>query len=251
MNYDEPLWRCPYCVHMQNMSQPPQPGNPNPPYMRQPQQPPYPQTAGPMTQPGMPMQPGMGMQPGNGQMNPPIMGPGPQIPPYMSPSGMPYRAGNADRMSEGNALGDSWLGTPGGQPVPYYQMYGYPAAYYDEQENEKDMQRMKEMYPDVARKILQHVEEECDKMEYDGSMMFDERPDRVMLLKITNDIYDKVKDEFDLPEEEDKDDVLAMNKETRRRYPPKKNWLGDMIEVLLFQEMHRRRCRHRNCRRWY
>lgn len=135
--------------------------------------------------------------------------------------------------------------------VPYYQMYGYPIAFAEEQENEKDMQRLKEMYPDVAKQILVHVEEECDKMEYEGSVMFDERPDRVMLFQIRNGIYDKVKDYYELPEDDDKDEVFAMNHQTRKRYPPRKNWLGDMIDIMLFQEMYRRRCRHRNCRKWY
>ena len=49
----------------------------------------------------------------------------------------------------------------------------------------------------------------------------------------------------------DQASMMAMQQETRRRYPPRKNWLGDMIEVLLYQEMFRRRCRRRNCRRRY
>lgn len=136
------------------------------------------------------------------------------------------------------------------QPMPYYQMYGYPSVFQDEQEHERDMERLKEMYPDMAKKILRHVEEECDKMEYEGSMMFDEHPDRVMLMKITNDIYDKVKDEMEMGQPQ-QEEVTSMNKGERRPVPPKNRWLGDLVEVLLFQEMHRRRCRHRNCRRWY
>lgn len=179
-------------------------------------------------QPGYgPWMPGNGMQPDYrpgmpGQQMP--MGPGPAIPPF----------------SETEQT-----------PMPYYQAYGYPVAFMEEQENERDMQRLKEMYPEVARDILKFVEDECDKMEYEGSMMFDEQPDRVMLSRIRDGIYDKVKDNHELTETDDKDEVFVMNQETRRRYPPNKNWLNDLIEVLLFQEMYRRRCRHRNCRRWY
>ena len=155
--------------------------------------------------------------------------------------------------SNGNTLPPQRM--PAAQPaangeMPYYQMPGYPQALWQEIESDKDMQKLKEMYPDAAKEILPYIEEECDKMEYEGSVMFDEYPDRVMMGKIRNTIYDKVKDKYELPEDGDKDEVLAMNRETRRRYPPRKNWLGDMIDVLLFQEMHRRRCRHRNCRGW-
>ncbi len=140
---------------------------------------------------------------------------------------------------------------PGMAPIPYYRMYGYPISFMEEHENERDMERLKEMYPQVAKEILKRVEEECDKMEYEGSLMFDERPDQIMTGQIRNRIYDQVKEQYPVPEESDRDEVFAMNKETRKRYPPKKNWLSDMIEVLLYQEMYRRRCRHRNCRRWY
>lgn len=114
------------------------------------------------------------------------------------------------------------------------------------------MRRISQMYPDVARSIMEYVEDECDKMEYEGSIMFDEMPDRVMFLRLCDGIYNKLKDNFENVEEiEDKDELFAMNKQTRRRYPPRQNWLGDMIQVIMLQEMYRRRCRHRNCRRWY
>lgn len=238
MRYQDSFWKCPYCVQMQNLSGQNQGGEM--PYM---------------------MQPGMT---GPSPQNPPCMGPsqgspwqepmpGGSIPGgSMSPGTMPGSFLPGGPMPSGTVPGSILPGNsmPGG-PMPYYQMYGYPETYRQEQENERDMQRLKEMYPDVAKKVLQYVEEECDKMEYEGSIMFDEQPDRVMLMKITNDIYDKVKDEFELPEDSDKEEVMTMNGETRRRYPPRKNWLGDMVEVLLFQEMFRRRCRHRNCRNWF
>lgn len=135
--------------------------------------------------------------------------------------------------------------------LPFYQAYGYPQAFEQEQENERDMERLKEMYPGMAKEIMGYVEEECDKMEYEGSVMFDERPDQVMLSRIRDSIYDRIKGNYDVAELEDKDEVFVMNRETRRRYPPRKNWLSDFVEVMLFNEMYRRRCRHRNCRRWY
>ena len=134
--------------------------------------------------------------------------------------------------------------------LPYYMTYPMPFLYEEDRSMRRDLDYMKSIYPMAAKRLIPYVEEECDKMEYEGSVMFDEYPDRVMMGKIRNTIYDKVKDKYELPEDGDKDEVLAMNRETRRRYPPRKNWLGDMIDVLLFQEMHRRRCRHRNCRGW-
>lgn len=181
-----------------------------------------------MPQGGM-MMPGWGMP--RESMMPPMQG---MYPPYgMNPwMGMPQ----SDMM-------------PGTYPM--YGMPGYPSVYLDEMENERDMQKLKELYPEMAKDIMTEVEEECDKMEYDGSMMFDEYPDRVMLGRVKAAIYDRVKDKYPVDESDDRDEAMAMQQEMRRRYPPRKNWLGDLIEVMLYQEMYRRRCRRRNCRRRY
>ena len=90
--------------------------------------------------------------------------------------------------------------------------------------NQKDLDRMKEMYPMEIRKVQELVEEECDKMEYEGSLMFDEYPDRLMLRQICKRIRDKA--------------GLGENREDM-----------DAPEILLFHEMFYRRCRYRRCRR--
>ena len=62
--------------------------------------------------------------------------------------------------------------------MPFYMSYPMQNLYLTEMEYEKDMERMKELYPKEVTCILEAVEEECDKMEYEGSLMFDEYPDR-------------------------------------------------------------------------
>lgn len=118
------------------------------------------------------------------------------------------------------------------------------------EENERDWRKLKEQYPDMARIILEEVENVCDSMEYEGSAMFDTIPDKVRVRRLTEEIYEKVKDRYPVEESPDADDMFAMNQEGRRRYPPGQNWLSDFIQVLLYQEMFHRRCRHRGCRRW-
>lgn len=140
---------------------------------------------------------------------------------------------------------------PQQEMMPYNPEEGFSACYEDEMENDRDMQRLLNLYPEIARELMPFVEAECDKLEYEGSMMFDEYPDRTMLSRITAGIYDQVKDRYNPPEGEDQDETLAMNVETRRRYPARKNWLGDLIDVLFFHEMFHRRRRRRNYRRRY
>ena len=64
-------------------------------------------------------------------------------------------------------------------------------------------------------------------MEYDGSMMYDEYPDRLQLRLMCRRIYDKAKKEEENPGA----------------------WLMDLIEVMTYQELCRRRVEHREIRK--
>lgn len=162
---------------------------------------------------------------------------------YNQFSPYPPMAGGMDMAGGGNGL-------QAGFPMPFYQMFAYPRALREEQENERDAQRMMAMYPAVARDVQRLVEDECDKMEYDGSMMYDEQPDQLILRQIVRSIYEQMKEQYPVTEENQPDEELSMQ-EGRRRYPPDQNWLSDLISVMLGNEMHRRRCRRRHCRRFY
>ena len=81
--------------------------------------------------------------------------------------------------------------------------------------------------------------------------MYDEHPDRTTIYRIQNQIYNAVKDQFPPQPEPEQDNVLTMQVQGPRRNPPGRNWLEDLIRIMLLQEMHHRRCRHGRCRRRY
>ena len=130
--------------------------------------------------------------------------------------------------------------------LPFYMSYPMQNMYLTEMEYEKDMDRMKELYPREVKKILEYVHDECDRMEYEGSLMFDEYPDRMMLERIVNRILQA---------------IAGTGKETENesniQYPMRISQtntdenLKSLIWVILNNEMYRRRCRHRRCRRWW
>lgn len=134
--------------------------------------------------------------------------------------------------------------------VPLMQLYGYDS--YDDAE--KDYDYMKQLFPVAAKKILFEISDECDKLEYDGSCMFDEYPDRVYLSRIIERIYEKTKHLF-----EDTVHAAEFEEEYARRgnrRPDKKpnnsnNPIKDMIEILFFHEILNRRRRFRGRRHWY
>lgn len=72
----------------------------------------------------------------------------------------------------------------------------------DINETERDLQYLKELYPGQVRTISAMVEEECDKLEYMGSPMLVEYPDREFIRKLARDIYDRldVSEDMELPQ---------------------------------------------------
>ena len=69
--------------------------------------------------------------------------------------------------------------------------YPMQNLYLMEMEYEKDMERMKELYPREVQKLQQMIESRCDEMEYEGSRMYDENPDRRMLEEEVRRILEK------------------------------------------------------------
>ena len=122
---------------------------------------------------------------------------------------------------------------------------------FEAPEYEKDCRRMQELYPRDARQIQSLVDRECDRMEYDGSMMFDEYPDKFMMEHLCRKIEQEV-----LKEEEGNTSVLIIEETCQggqgscgnRR---EEEGLRDLIGVILFNEMFRRRSRHRRQKRFY
>jgi len=208
--------------------------------------------------------------------------------------------------------------------VPFYMAYPMQTVYMEELEYARDLEKLKGMYPKEVRSIQEMVEDECDKMEYEGSLMFDEYPDRVMISQIVKRIYDTATEgQKDIQKfEVEQSDMGLYEREQyeegayqeadmqaeeiplegnlvaqrgpgwgpgrppgpgwgpgrppgpppgpgwgpgrppgpppgpgwgpgRPPGPPKNNGLNNLIEVLLFNEMYQRRCRHRRCRRWW
>ena len=128
--------------------------------------------------------------------------------------------------------------------LPYYMMYPTPYLFDDEKREEWDYEYVRSMYPEMARRIMPYVEEECDSMEYEGSMMYDEYPDKLQLRLMCKRIYDKVmeKERFEELEAEE----VKVHQQRGRRRPDR---VRDLVELLLFQELLRRRGRHRRDRR--
>lgn len=144
----------------------------------------------------------------------------------------------------------------------------------DINETERDLQYMKEMYPAKVKAISAMVEEECDKLEYAGSPMLVEYPDKEYIRKIAREIYDQldVSDDMEFPsDQQQKEDMEAdvaaaytPDYPSRQRpgrpmpvpppYVPENHGcvncvLRNLIETMICNEFYCRRDRYRRRRR--
>lgn len=81
------------------------------------------------------------------------------------------------------------------EKLPYYMAYPMPLLYDDERQNQRDYEYMKSVYPGTAKRLIPYIEEECDRLEYTGSVMYDEYPDRLQLLLLCRRIYNRAKED--------------------------------------------------------
>ncbi|MBP3204393.1 MAG: hypothetical protein J6M66_03100 [Lachnospiraceae bacterium] len=105
---------------------------------------------------------------------------------------------------------------------------GYQGA-KKEQEILKDMEYLQQVYPGAVKQYQRRVAEILDKMDYEGSMIYDEYPDFTSLRDMADSIVRVMQnEEKDCPEEE--------------RVPQEKwCWIKDMVQVLLCDEIYKRR----------
>lgn len=111
----------------------------------------------------------------------------------------------------------------------YYEKYPVYNLSRKNSVNNLDMEYLNTLYPNEISELKHLVEQECDKMDYNGSMMYDECPDKVMFMKKCSDIC-----------------AIAN---CNCRYAKKctdRAYLKDIISVMLSNEMYKRRMNRRN-----
>ena len=113
--------------------------------------------------------------------------------------------------------------------LPFYMTHPLPMYYQEEDSIIRDLEYLQQMYPSEAKKYQKVIAGILDKLDYEGSMIYDEYPDKWQLYKLSRDILDRIKraEEKDAPEVE---------------IPAEKwEWIGDLVQILLFYEIYKRR----------
>ena len=113
--------------------------------------------------------------------------------------------------------------------LPFYMTYPMPLFYQEEDSVQRDLEYLQQMYPAEAKRYQRKVASILDKIDYEGSMIYDEYPDRMRLYQLAEDILNQIK----------REDMEETGKTEDN--PEKWNRIGDMIQILLFYEIYKRR----------
>lgn len=120
--------------------------------------------------------------------------------------------------------------------LPFYMTYPDLTNRYTGQDAMRDLEYLQQMYPMHVRKYQRRVAEILDKMDYEGSMIYDEYPDRYSMERLTDSVWNIIK-----REEQSQNPEKMQDAETWE-------WIKALLFVLLNTEVYKRR--HGNTRRF-
>lgn len=113
--------------------------------------------------------------------------------------------------------------------MPFYLSYQTPYFMREEDSVLRDLEYLQEMYPRQAKDLQKRIVSILDKLDYEGSMMYDEYPDKWQLYRLSDTVVDVLR-----REEEEKETSEHITEE-------KWEWIKDMVQIVLYYEIYKRR----------
>lgn len=113
--------------------------------------------------------------------------------------------------------------------LPFYLSYQTPYFMKEEDSVLRDLEYLQEMYPRQAKDLQKRIISVLDKLDYEGSMLYDEYPDKWQLYRLTDTVVGILRHE-----EEEKEVPEHITEE-------KWEWIKDMVQIVLYYEIYKRR----------
>lgn len=115
--------------------------------------------------------------------------------------------------------------------LPFYMTYPEVTGRVYEQDRDvmRDLEYLQQLYPLEVRYFQKRVGEILDRMDYEGSIIYDEYPDRLGLERLLESIWTIIK-----KEEQEGESDISDSAETWE-------WIKALLFVLLNTEIYKRR----------
>lgn len=113
--------------------------------------------------------------------------------------------------------------------LPFYMAYPMPLFYQEQDTVTRDLEYLQEMYPAEAKRYQKVIAEILDRLDYEGSMIYDEYPDKWQIYRLTQVVVDKLK-------------------QTEGVETAQQDWdrITEFVQVLLCGEIYKRRHMNQN-----
>lgn len=121
----------------------------------------------------------------------------------------------------------------------FYHTAGKGQLYMQEAPVEKDKILMNSYYPKRAAMVQGYVQDVCDRLDYEGSFIYDEYPDKQEIERVCQSICRKIEEQKKIQGTEC--EAASVDFGT----------MGEIVTSLFCQEIHCRRCRRDRCRRFF
>lgn len=119
--------------------------------------------------------------------------------------------------------------------LPFYMTYPLPLYYQEEDTAMRDLEYLQQMYPVEAKKYQKAIAGILDKLDYEGSMIYDEYPDKWQMYRLSQNVLDVIKRQ----EEAENPDVVIPKERL--------DTIFDLVQIILCYEVYKRRhCRKHN-----
>ena len=113
--------------------------------------------------------------------------------------------------------------------LPFYMAYSAPYFMQEEDSVLRDLEYLQQLYPAQAKQLQKRIAEILDCMDYEGSLLYDEYPDKWQLYRLGDYIVEILR-----REEEDSGDGGHTT-------PEKWECIKDMVQIVLYYEIYKRR----------
>ena len=126
------------------------------------------------------------------------------------------------------------------RPFPNYPSY-QPNRNWNQLSEDRvleDLEYLQQMYPAYAKRYQVRVRDILNQMDYDGSMIYDQYPDKWQLDQLVRSIVQVLKNEERAMQQQHPDEMEDS----------KWMWIQELVTVLLYYEILTRRQRKENRR---
>ncbi len=111
--------------------------------------------------------------------------------------------------------------------LPFYMAYPLPLYYQEEDTVTRDLEYLQQMYPSEAKRYQKIISDILNQIDYEGSVIYDEYPDKWQLYRLTKIVMDKIKH--------------AECTDSHETDEKQWEWIEEFVQVLLYYEIYKKR----------